>query len=270
VQAIVDITHALALGPPTAAWYKLRAAIEATQGYINPRIEDLKRAVALTPKDIDLYLELAEAYVADEDLGKAVATADQAVGLAPDNADVLAQRSNLRLLRNNIDGAKADAQAAIAKAADYPAGYAALARVYMAAPDYAAALAQIEEAIKRTDNRAILVILRGRIQVHLNQLDKADIDFQAAAAAVGEENPDLLLGQAELAIARKDADSALAALRRWESTDPHYGWGYVMQAAIEADAKQPVKALADLEQARKRALYPEERARAEELAGKLR
>ncbi len=264
VQGLLDVTQAIKIGPPTAEWYRLRADIEGSQGYFNPQLADLSRAVELDPTNADLYRARAEVYLDQGQVDRAALQLDQAVNLAPSESTYLIARSLVRLLRNDTVGATTDAQAVITAAASDPDGYAALALVQFHTHDYAAALTQAQAAVQRSraDSKAADLALRGRIYVRLEQADKADADFQAALATEAD-NSDALLGQAELALLRRQPAAALTALDRRQELDTRYGWGLVLRAGIEAAAKESDKARTDLEAARKRLLFPDERDRAD-------
>jgi serine/threonine protein kinase/tetratricopeptide (TPR) repeat protein len=268
-HALADINQAIAIGPPTADMYYLRATIEGELANDQAQLLDLQRAVALEPKNTQVYIWLAEYYAAHQQYDLAAETMTRL--LAVDNSYYYyGDRSEIYLVLGDYARARDDARQAITQRPDAAYGYAQLAHVYAVQRDFTSALDQINQAVDRAtpDEKADLLAIRARIQLARAQPDQAAADL-TAAAALNADNPRVLLEQAELAVANKQPDQALEYLSRWDGRENRYGWGYVVRAGIEAGAGQPVKARADLEQARKLALFPDERQAADEIAARL-
>jgi len=270
-QGLLDVTQAIKIGPPTAAWYHLRAEIEGGQGHSDEQLRDLNQALTLDPTDPTLYHARAAVYLDQGQVDAAATQLDRALELAPGDIGYLTTRSLVRLLRNDPAGATSDAQAVITADEGEPDGYAALARVQLHSHAYPAALTQARAAIQRSrpDTKAGDLALRGRIYVRLEQAAQAQADIEAALVIAGD-NSDALLGQAELAVLRGQPATAVVALDRWESGNTRDGAGFVLRATIAVAAEDPVQARIALDTARKRLLFPDEQEQAATLARQLR
>jgi serine/threonine protein kinase/tetratricopeptide (TPR) repeat protein len=268
-DALADINQAITLGPPTADMYYLRATLAGQLANDKAQLLDLQRAVALEPKNTQTYIWLAEYYAGHQQYDLAAETLTRLIAV-DNNYYYYGARSEIYLLLGEYARARADAQQAVTLRADAAYGYAQLAHIFAVQRDFTSALDQINQALDHAaaDEKADLLAYRARINLGRTQLDQAAADL-TAAAAINADNPNVLLEQAELAVARKQPAQALEYLSRWDGKDDRYGWGYVVRAGIEAGQNQPVKARADLQQARKLALFPDERQAAGEIAARL-
>jgi tetratricopeptide (TPR) repeat protein len=96
-----------------------RSEALAAIGHYWDAIDDLNRALAVAPKNVDALIFRAAAYrhVGGADaLQLAQADADRAVQLAPDSVPALLERGNICRLRGNATGAKIDWKRVIALA----------------------------------------------------------------------------------------------------------------------------------------------------------
>ncbi|HEX6608828.1 MAG TPA: tetratricopeptide repeat protein, partial [Chloroflexia bacterium] len=268
-DALADINQAITIGPPTADMYYLRATLEGQLANDKAQLLDLQRAVTLEPKNTQVYIWLAEYYAAHQQYDRTAETLTRLIAV-DNNYYYYGARSEIYLLLGDYARARADAQQAVTLRADAAYGYAQLAHVFTVQRDFTSALDQINQALDHAaaDEKADLLAYRARINLGRSQPDQAAADL-TAAAAINADNANVLLEQAELAVAKKQPAQALEYLSRWDGKDDRYGWGYVVRAGIEAGQNQPVKARADLQQARKLALFPDERQAAAEIAARL-
>lgn len=110
---------ALKFEPHNAEFLIDRSEALAASNHYWEAIDDLNRALALAPDNIDALIFRAAAYrhVGGADaLELAQADADRALRLAPDSVPALLERGNIDRLRGNAAGAKADWQRVIALA----------------------------------------------------------------------------------------------------------------------------------------------------------
>ncbi|HUS15481.1 MAG TPA: protein kinase [Chloroflexia bacterium] len=267
--ALADITRAIQIGPATADMYALRAEIEGRQEAYPEQLADLGRAIAADRTNPGRWQARAEYYMDHGRWDDALADLTTPVVNNNPSSLVLAQRSQIYLLAARYPEAIKEANQSITSSRDDPYGYWALALILMVQHNYPSALDQAQEALKREPRNGNLLALRGSLYLRLDQLDLADADFTAALEA-DSENADAFLGQAELALARHQPDEASDRLQQWEENESVWGRGYLVRAAGEAARGQLVKARADLDEARKRTLYPDEQQAAESLAEQLK
>jgi tetratricopeptide (TPR) repeat protein len=268
-DALADINQAITIGPPTADMYYLRATVEGQLANDQAQLLDLQRAVTLEPKNTQAYIWLAEYYAAHQQYDLTAETLTRLIAV-DNNYYYYGARSEIYLLLGDYTRARDDAREAVTLRPDAAYGYAQLAHVFAVQRDFTSARDQINQALDHAtaDEKADLLGIRARINLARAQPDQAAADL-TAAAAINADNPRVLLEQAELAVANKQPDQALEYLSRWDGKEDRYGWGYVVRAGLEAGQDQPVKARADLEQARKLALFPDERQAADEIAARL-
>ena len=159
----------------------LRGAIAVEEGEFDEAVEQLRRAVALSPTDTSIRRQLGEALAAGGDLAAAAAALDEALQLAPDDVPVLVDLAHLRLMLD--DGA--GAQAAIERAAELLPSDAsiqlALARIYesLGQPDRAAATYTVVAQAMPT---APIVFDLARLQLDLGNHAGAEAAFRQLAA----------------------------------------------------------------------------------------
>ncbi len=140
--------------------------------------------------------------------------------------------------------------------------------------DYARALDWATQAIAHAvpgsgpyDSPEVLGV-RARIYVRLNDLVKAEADI-TQSLSLSTNNAMTYLAQAELAIARKQPDAALEALRQWETTAYYFGGGYLVRAHVYSSLNDVENARTNLAEATKNILFPNELKDAQDLAKKL-
>ncbi|MDE2165057.1 MAG: hypothetical protein KGJ66_01805 [Alphaproteobacteria bacterium] len=110
---------ALGFDPRNAEFLIDRSEALADSGHYWEAVDDLNRALAIVPDNVDALLFRASAYrhIGGTDaLELAQADADQALKLTPDSVPGLLERGNIRRLRGDAAGAKADWQRVIALA----------------------------------------------------------------------------------------------------------------------------------------------------------
>ena len=115
---------ALSFEPGNADFLVDRSEALADSGHYWEAIDDLNRALAIAPDDVDALLFRASAYrhVGGADaLELAQADAERALKLAPNSVAGLLERGNIRRLKGDAVGAKSDWQRVIALAPQSPA-----------------------------------------------------------------------------------------------------------------------------------------------------
>jgi tetratricopeptide (TPR) repeat protein len=98
--------------PKTAEEFARRGNARLSQRAFAGAIDDLTKAIALSPNTATYYRDRARAYGESTQNDLARADFAKAIGLAPDDAELLRARAFLRLRDNNKTGALADAEAA--------------------------------------------------------------------------------------------------------------------------------------------------------------
>lgn len=114
---------ALSFDPRNAEFLVDRSEALADSSHDWEAIDDLNRALALAPDNVDALLFRASAYrhIGGKDaLELAAADADRALKLAPDSVPGLLERGNIRRLKGDAAGARADWQRVIALAPQSP------------------------------------------------------------------------------------------------------------------------------------------------------
>jgi tetratricopeptide (TPR) repeat protein len=115
-RAEEDYTAALKGDLPEAARYGLhinRGVLRIRQGRTADAVDELRRATALRPQQYQGYVNLAQAFVRAQQLDEAVRQLDQAVAREPELAPLFRTRARVHLLRQDSAAALADLERAI-------------------------------------------------------------------------------------------------------------------------------------------------------------
>jgi clan AA aspartic protease (TIGR02281 family) len=97
--------------PKSAADYFLRGQGRLSRDELKGALDDLDKAIALSPGRSTYYVARARAYEADKRPDAALADLDSALRIDPKNSDALLMRAELRLARNDREGAASDVKA---------------------------------------------------------------------------------------------------------------------------------------------------------------
>ncbi|MDQ2808998.1 MAG: hypothetical protein M3Z04_19145, partial [Chloroflexota bacterium] len=270
-QALADINKALTLGPPTAEMYHLRADLEGDLENFTAQLADLDQAVAVAPNETAPYWWRRDYYYwQSHQYDRAVADMSRVIALSNDYS-AYQQRSLLYVLLEDYPHAISDAATVVQQEPDRASGYSAQTAIAFSRGDYPAALVAANNALDRAQayEKLDLQAARGRIYVRLKQYDAAKADLAAVLSA----NPSHTLGilaQTEWVLAQGRAAESQVALDSCVEHNGGYGACYVLRAAQEAGRGATAAARADLAEAHKRVLFPDERHAADALAATLK
>jgi tetratricopeptide (TPR) repeat protein len=249
--------------------HHLRSRIHSALADAQAQLADLDAAAQIEPDNPEVYNWRQQYFRDRQQYDRVVADLGKIIDLN-DAWDAHLERSEAYLLMGDLQKAADDAEHATRQAPEQPQGYVALAHVLLIQKNYRAALDQLDQAVAVSDQatRPTMLALRGRAYTQAGQLDKAEADL-TAALALEDANQWIRLGLAELALARQDSERALNYLEQWVNVAYDYGSGFVLRAQTEAARGQSAAARADLAEARKRALFPDERLAADALDKQL-
>ncbi len=254
--ALNFLNTAIKAGPVPATAYQQRARLVTGAD----QLADLSRAVAVNPRNPEPLTWRGDYQLAHRQYQAALDDYDAAIKLDSDRIAFHAARSRLLLLLNKPDDAVSEGLTITLADPKSFEGYFALARVFAAQGYLDEALASSDTAVEQAGadyEKPDAYAGRGRIRVQRQEYEAAERDF-AEAAKLYPDNRLLLLGQAELALAREDPDAALPFLNRWTEQESNFGWGYVLRAKVYLAQNKSDLARADLAQAATLALFPSE------------
>ena len=143
-------------------------------------IKEMDAAIALDPKEPNLYFMRAAAYRAKKDLDKAETDIDEAISLKSDRGDYYMLRGMIYADEGDLDRAIGQLDQKLKLDPDSTQGFSKRAEFYRIKKDYERAAADYSEVIKREPDLAKGYIDRGWIYVLKNDLDKAWDDFDKA------------------------------------------------------------------------------------------
>jgi tetratricopeptide (TPR) repeat protein len=250
-----DFKAALQGEVPEAARYGLyvnRGVLRIRQGRTAEAVEELRRATALRPQQYQGYVNLAQAFLRDQQLDEAVRQLDRAVERAPRLAPLFRTRARVHLLRRDSAAALADLEKATRLEENRAS--AALAedhlergRILHGRKDFEAALRAYDDAVAARPKDARAHRLRAEALLELNRLPEA---LKALDACLQHGPPDA------------DAYRARAAVRTRLGQYPGAQTDYTRALEIRADAdiyaargwtylvaEAPALALGDFEEA---------------------
>jgi tetratricopeptide (TPR) repeat protein len=268
-RALADLNKAISLGPVNADMYYIHSRIERSLGNGAAQVADLDRAVALDPKQEGPYWWLLDYHAEHDEWDAAVDDMTKIITLNGDREAYLV-RSPLYLYLGKHGEALADANHVITQQPDQWGGYFARARILFSDGDWQAALDDLNKALEKVGDydRPQVQAARGRTYVKLKNLDAAATDLKAALDAQSS-NERALLGQAELILARGQTTEARAALDKCVENNNGDGMCYVLRAQMQLAAGDKAAAQSDLDAARGRILFPDEKRAADDVAKKL-
>jgi tetratricopeptide (TPR) repeat protein len=254
VQAAADIRHALAIDPKRADFHTELAVIETISGQDGGSAEqELQKAVSLDPKSMVAHLVLAGVLEKKGDLAGAEQQDQLAVEDAPKNLQAYLNLGSLYMREGKKDKAEQTLLQATDQLSDTEAGaelmkgfydrtgqsdrvpqvYAGLvakhpksiplkiayAKVLETKGDYAQAAAVVDDLSKKNGGNPQVELLRTLLLLHDGKTDEAYTLLQKATKNA-PDNQQLLLMEAQLAMAKGDLGSAQAAYTQVAHLDP--------------------------------------------------
>jgi arylsulfatase A-like enzyme/Flp pilus assembly protein TadD len=171
-----------------------------------------------------IYARLVEAYAADGQMPKALATLDKALRVAPGNAELVRARGSLLLRQGDLDGARAALEKARAADAREPRLHVELANCYRNMGDLPKAEAAAKEAVRLDPRSADAQLALGLVDGALGR-DAAAARALREAVRLSPEHPDALFYLAAIELRAGRAPSALPLLEKLQKLAPEYPRG---------------------------------------------
>ncbi len=162
--AEVDLLRALEAAPRSAVVRVGLADLAMARGRPHEALEQLERAVAIDPGNLDARKLRVVAWHALGEIDRALAEAQAAVAVAPGQATVYISRSVIRLATGNVAGSLDDAERALSLDAREPTAWTARARALSELGRFEQARADIDEAIELDPDDVQARVLRARIR----------------------------------------------------------------------------------------------------------
>ncbi len=157
-------------------------------------IAEMTAALALEPKEPNLYFMRAAANRAKKDVDAAGKDIDEAISLKSDRGDYYMLRGMIYADKGDLDRAVTELDQKVKLDPQTPAGYSTRAGIYRLKKDFDHAIADYSEVIKIEGDQAKGYVDRGWIYVLKNDLDKARDDFDKALA-IHTNNASALVGR---------------------------------------------------------------------------
>ena len=225
-------------GDPTdAAGLARRGAAYASRGDFPHAVADLGRAIALSPKDADYLVQLAQVHIEARQGLPAMFDLGNALELRPDDAQARVLRATLRLQGNDASGAIRDLDAVAARAAPGADIRFELAELYWRADKPQQAVAQYDLWIPAhaEDNRRGAAF-KGRCwsRALANQdLPRALADCQIAHR-LRPKDTDILDSRAFVFLRMAQFDKALADYDLVIAADPKANWSLFCRGVVKS------------------------------------
>jgi tetratricopeptide (TPR) repeat protein len=205
-EAISVLRQALAVEPRYfRAWISLAELLEKNRQF-EEAAEAYGRAVAQSPKSIDLRLRQATALLNAGEAAAANALLDEVVKEAPTDGSALYLQTEAQRQMKDYDAAEATAKRLVALESDEMRGLFALALVYEARREHRKVIATLEPAASKAPSgprSAPLHVRLGLAHQELGDFDRAIAAFeQARSASPGDPLFDAYLAQAYIAAGR--------------------------------------------------------------------
>lgn len=246
-QALAELGKGLKAAPKNLELLALKAGLLARTGDRAGAEAVLSTIVKEYPGNPMGYQGLAGLYLAEGRYEDAIREYDRALKVAPKSPTLLQQKAVVLMHRKKF----AQAAGLLEKIqADYPKsplGYFRLGELYFAQKDYAKALPQFEEALKRS-GKDVARPLQAIARTYL--AEKKPVEAVTRVRAFLKDHPDNayaydLLGN--LYLGRADYASAEQALRKASSLNPSWGKPYLDLSKAQLAQKRPAKAIATLQ-----------------------
>lgn len=220
----------------------LKGDIALRKGDYAAARQHLEKAVALTPDNPALLVELARSRMASGDSAGAVEALNRAAELdtATGRPDVLLVLTHLRAGQNTE--AMAAAERLVKERPRHPMGYYLVGEVRLAARDYAGARKAYGEALKQDPTYLPAATALARLDLQANDPKAARGRFEAILAK-DPKNSRALIALAGLAAAQNDEKAYLDDLARAKQANPKDPAAYELLAAYWLQRRDPAKAL---------------------------
>lgn len=250
--AEADANRAIELNPYLTDAYEVRGVARQNMGRLRPAIEDYDRALELLPRNRQLLFNKALAQTDADDLGAADSTFALLLNHYPNFDKGYLGRARLRMLATDTVGAAADIDRALEIDRNNANAYIMRADIAINSHgDYAAALDDIDEAIRLMPQVAGLYINRAFLRYNLDSYTGAMADYDYALT-LDPLNATALFNRGLLLAEVNANDLALEDFNRVLSLDPDdyralYNRAVIYKAKGNYDA-----ALADMERVAER------------------
>jgi tetratricopeptide (TPR) repeat protein len=157
-------------------------------------VKEMDAAIALDPKEPNLYFMRAAAERAKRDLDHAKTDIDEAINIRSDRGDYYMLRGMIYADKGDLDGAIAELDQKVKLDPKLTNGYSKRGELYRMKKDYDHAIADYSEVIKIEADAAKGYIDRGWVYVLKNDLEKARGDFDTALK-IHTNNASALVGR---------------------------------------------------------------------------
>ncbi|MDJ0347533.1 tetratricopeptide repeat protein [Streptomyces sp. H10-C2] len=233
-QALDDYAAAIRLSPPFHEAHFNRADLLRELGDDEAALRDLDYALDIEPDHVDSIVNRADLLLACGEMERARADIERGLALDPRNVNLLAAQGSLLADSGDTEGAYAKYTAALAEDPAFVAAWANRAVLAYSTDRPAQAVADLDEAIRLTDDPA----LRANRAIALQELghhDRAIEDLDTAIAAIGDQNPELLYRRG---VSRQSTNDTAGALDDWRAHLAAYGPGetspYLKEIELQA------------------------------------
>jgi tetratricopeptide (TPR) repeat protein len=160
----------------------LRGASLLNEGKIQEGIAELKRAIVLDPQNMNLYIDLARAYVHIKDYGSAESILQQALQANPQSLEARFALGDLHFINRKADLAEAEYKRALNDAPDRPEPRVKLAGFYASVNRLGDAEATYSAWVQSKPQDDAPLVALGDFYRATDQFDKAAATYQKALA----------------------------------------------------------------------------------------
>src|SRR5687768_7134352 len=164
-------------------------------GKVPEAIVEYRNAIAIDPQFGRARAQLAESYIKQNDLQRAMAESIRAADLLPDDEKQQMQAARFLLLARRFEDAKTRADNVLAKNPKHVDATIARATALAGLKDMQSAIAEVEEAIRIDPQNARSHMMLGAMQVSVQKVAEAEAAFKRAI----EVAPDSLEAQQAMA-----------------------------------------------------------------------
>ncbi len=217
------------------------------KGQYQEALDEGHALLKLVPRNVDVYREMAETYVAMGDLDKAIEMLDKTVQMQPGSPIRLVNRGLVLLRKGRAQDAALDFQSALAVEPDNFQAHSQLGFMYAQVGAVDDAVYHFEQALERTPDIQVGIALG-------QQLAKAGKWREAAEAfknvrALDPKNATVMINEAVARTRSGDSKSAIALLREAAALSPDSSVVYDMLAMLLYETGDKEKALEALRKA---------------------
>ncbi|MFO1409346.1 MAG: tetratricopeptide repeat protein [Steroidobacteraceae bacterium] len=230
--AIADLRAVLRDAPASMQALRMLARAYEVNHDVGLAEETLRGAIRANPSDVQSRLALAQLLMRNGRGDEAQPVADQAVKDRPGDVDGLRAAFQVQVERRDMAGARATAVAIQSLRPDLPDGYFLVGLVNEALGNRADALAAFERATAVSPTAVEPVAAAARIDLQLQQNDRA-MEQVSAALDKSPKNAALLAVQGNVLLRLKRYDEAAEALQNAVSAAPGWWVAYRDLAQVE-------------------------------------